>query len=88
MKNHSFAVTAVGIAHGTRMAARTSPRPRNVRFMMSAIHSPNTVSSTTVTAVKKKVTKVAFQNCAPRLPGGQAMGWPDGPAHCCRSQWR
>ena len=30
MKNHSLAVTAVGMAHGMRMAARTRPRPLNV----------------------------------------------------------
>ena len=30
MKNHSLAVTAVGMAHGIRIAARISPRPLNV----------------------------------------------------------
>ena len=48
MKYHSFAVTAVGIAHGTRTAARSSARPLNVVFMIIANHSPRIVSRTTV----------------------------------------
>ena len=44
MKNHSFAVTAVGIAHGIRMLARSRPRPRKLRFMIIANHMPSTTS--------------------------------------------
>ena len=47
MKNHSLAVTAVGIAHGIRIAARSRPRPRNVRFMIIANHMPRTTSMVT-----------------------------------------
>ena len=54
MKNQSLAVTAVGMAHGTRMAARTRPRPWKVRFMIIANHKPRTISRRTVTTVKKK----------------------------------
>ena len=59
MKYQSCAVTAVGIAHGTSTAARRMPRPRKLRFMINAIHMPMTVSSATVTTVKKNVTKIA-----------------------------
>ena len=59
MKNHSLAVTAVGMAHGIRMAARTRPRPLKVRFMMMANHSPSTISMDTVATVKKSVTNSA-----------------------------
>ena len=59
MKNQSLAVTAVGIAHGTRMAARTRPRPRKVRFMIVANHSPSTISIATDTTVKNRVTQSA-----------------------------
>ena len=59
MKNHSFAVTAVGMAQGTRMAARTRPRPLNVRFMIMANHRPRPISMATEVTVKKRVTKSA-----------------------------
>ena len=44
MKNHSLAVTAVGMAHGTRTDARSRPRPRNDLAITSAIAKPITVS--------------------------------------------
>ncbi len=52
MNSHSWAVTAVGMAHGTSTAARTRLRPRKVRAMMMAIQKPRIVSSVTVTMVK------------------------------------
>ena len=85
MKYKSFAVTAVGIAHGTSTAARSRPRPRKFRFMMIAIQSPMTVSSATVTIVKKNVLNVAFQKLAPRLPGAHAPV-PAAVVHCWRIQ--
>ena len=42
---HILAETMVGIAQGTRMAARTMPRPRNSAFSTSATIMPMTVSS-------------------------------------------
>ena len=73
MKNHSFAVTAVGIAHGTSTDARSRPRPRNDFAITSAIANPMTVSSATVTTVKKKVLPTEPQNCEPRVPGGHGI---------------
>ena len=81
MKNHSLAVTAVGMAHGTRTDARSRPRPRNVRAMMTAIPKPMTVSRTTVATVKKNVAPTELQNCAPRFPGGQGTVTPPA-VHC------
>ena len=72
MKNHSLAVTAVGIAQGTSTLARSSARPRNAWFITMAIHMPRTTSTTTVTTVNSTVTPTASQNCEPRVPGGQA----------------
>ena len=40
MKNQSFAVTAVGIAHGISTLARRSPRPRKLPFMIIANQKP------------------------------------------------
>ena len=51
----SSAETTVGIAHGTRMLARTRPRPLNALCMTSAIATPRTVSRTTQTTVKNVV---------------------------------
>ena len=86
MNSHSLAVTAVGMAHGTRTAARTRLRPLKARAMMTAIQKPSTVSSATVTMVKKKVVPVADQNCAPRVPGGQSTVPPPGAGHCWKIQ--
>ena len=86
MNSHSLAVTAVGMAHGTRTAARTRLRPLKARAMMTAIQKPSTVSSATVTMVKKKVVAVADQNCAPSVPGGQSTVPPLGAGHCWKIQ--
>ena len=86
MKNHSLAVTAVGMAHGTRTDALNRLRPRNVRAMITAIPNPITVSRTTVTTVKKNVVPKALQNWAPRVPGEQATVPPPATLHCCRIQ--
>ena len=62
---HRMAETAVGMAHGTRMAARTKPRPRIALCMMSAMAMPRTVSRTTVTTPKSVVFQAAVQNRSP-----------------------
>src|SRR4029450_8390683 len=70
MKNQSLAVTAVGIAQGTRTLARSSPRPRKARLITSAIHMPSTTSMVTEATVKKIVADIDGQNCDPSVPGG------------------
>ena len=67
---HSFAVTAVGIAHGTNTAARTIPRPANSRCITSAINMPSTISSATVTTAKNSVTFTDGQKSDANTPGG------------------
>ena len=76
MNCQSFAVTAVGIAHGTSTAARTRPRPLYSPFMMSAITMPRMVSSSTVTTAKKIVMRTAGQKSVAITPGGQALTTP------------
>ncbi len=71
MKKKSLAVTAVGMAHGTRTAARSSPRPLNLRCMISANHMPSTTSMDTEMTVNITVLPIDVQNSAPRLPCGQ-----------------
>ena len=71
MKNHSLAVTAVGMAHGHQDAGPHQAAAPEVRFMMTANQKPSTVSKATVTTVKKNVIADGGQNCAPRVPGGQ-----------------
>ena len=62
---HKMAETAVGMAHGTRMAARTKPRPRIALCIMSAMATPRTVSRTTVTTPKSVVFQAAVQKRSP-----------------------
>src|SRR6266511_198062 len=64
----SRAEIAVGMAHGTRMLARTRPRPRNARFMTSAMQTPTVVSMATVTTVNDVVFQKAFQTSLPVSP--------------------
>ncbi len=59
---HISAETMVGIAHGTRMPARTMPRPLNALAMISAMITPRTVSRITQTMVIRLVLMKAFQN--------------------------
>ena len=61
MSFHISAETIVGIAHGTKMPARTIPRPRNAFAMIRAIATPITVSKITHTMVMKVVLRKAFQ---------------------------
>ncbi len=61
MNRQRSAATTVGIAHGTSTAARTNPRPRNVRFIASARKSPISSSSVIDTKVKKAVCPSAPQ---------------------------
>jgi hypothetical protein len=82
MKNHSLAVTAVGIDQGTRTLARSSPRPLKARAITSAIHMPRTTSITTEATVKKMVAPMAGQNCEPSVPGGHLMS-----PHRWKIQW-
>src|SRR4029450_6248126 len=70
MKYHSLAVTAVGIAQGTRTLARSNPRPLKARLITSAIHMPSTTSIVTEATVKKIVADIDGQNCDPSVPGG------------------
>lgn len=58
---HIRAETMVGMAHGTRMPARTTPRPRKALAMISAIATPMIVSRITHTMVKSVVFQKAFQ---------------------------
>ena len=55
MNRQISAATTVGIAQGTRMAARTSPRPRKVRFIARARTQPSPSSSVTLATVKSSV---------------------------------
>ena len=59
MKYHSLAVTAVGMAHGTRMAARTRARPLKSRFMIMANQMPSTISMATRDDGEEEVTQKA-----------------------------
>ncbi len=83
----SFEVTAVGMAHGIRMTARTMARPRNALFMTSAKPMPMMVSSTTVTNAKNSVISTELQNSAPSRPGGQCCVPPVVVGHCSSSQY-
>ena len=56
-----LADTTIGIAQGTRMAARTSPRPENARCSNKATASPSSVSKATDTIVKIMVFFTAPQ---------------------------
>ena len=62
---HKMAETAVGMAQGTRMAARTKPRPRIALCMMIAMATPRAVSRTTVTTLKSVVFQAAIQKRSP-----------------------
>src|SRR5699024_613039 len=57
---HISADTIVGIAHGTRIPARTNARPRNALAMINAIATPSTVSSKTQIRVNSEVLMKAF----------------------------
>src|SRR6266566_1863368 len=52
------------MAHGTRTAARTSPRPRKALTSASAITRPSSVSAIVVTAVNSHVCRHALANMA------------------------
>ena len=54
-----MADTEVGIAHGTRIAARTSPLPLNTRFITNAAANPIINSKTTVAIVNSNVNKIS-----------------------------
>jgi hypothetical protein len=59
---HIRAETMVGMAQGTRMPARTTPRPRKALAMIRAIATPRTVSKATQMMVMNVVFRKAFQN--------------------------
>jgi hypothetical protein len=61
MYRHTWAATAVGITHGTRMTARVSPRPTKAWCMISANAMPITNSRDTEATVKISVFLAAFQ---------------------------
>ena len=79
MNCHSLAVTAVGIAHGISTAARTSPRPRYLPFMIKAMAMPRMISRLTVTTVKNSVIPTAGQKSVASEPGGQVIAVPSAP---------
>ena len=56
------------MAQGTKIAARTRPRPFMALCMIKAIATPNTVSIATVTVAKKVVFQKAFQKREPVSP--------------------
>ena len=60
---HIFAETTVGIAHGTSIAARISPRPGSRALTSSAIATPSTVSMATETNAKTSVLRSARSHC-------------------------
>ena len=86
MNCHSFAVTAVGIAHGIRTAARSRLRPQKDFDMVIAIHRPRTVSRATVMTTKNMVTPTAGQKSVARLPGAQVVASPVADMHRLVSQ--
>src|SRR5699024_7721380 len=86
MNAHSLAVTAVGIAHGTRTAARSSARPQMLRPMITAIQKPRTVSIDTVTTVNIAVLRTAGQKSVAMLPGAHGTEAPVLLVHVCVSQ--
>ncbi len=57
---HILALTMVGMAHGISTAARTRPRKGKSMFSTSAMAMPSTVSTLTVTRVKRTVFQTAF----------------------------
>src|SRR5699024_5648683 len=87
MNAHSFAVTAVGIAHGTRTAARSRERPQMLLPMTTAMAKPSTVSRETVVTVKNSVLPMAGQKSTDETPGGQVtVPSPPGAGQACVSQ--
>ncbi len=61
--SHIFAATTVGIAQGTSMIARITPRPLKLEFTTSAMISPRRNSSETVITVNLSVrTTVSRKN--------------------------
>ena len=56
---HICAATTVGIAHGTSITARMTPRPLKLELTMRAIASPSANSNTTVISVNLIVVQTA-----------------------------
>src|SRR5699024_1884212 len=81
MNAHSFAVTAVGIAHGISTEARSRDRPQKERPITVAIHRPSRISMLPVTPAEVNVMPRADQKSAPSVPGGQEpMPSPQSPS--------
>ena len=59
IQSHILADTMVGIAHGTKTAVRTKPRPLNSALSTNATAKPKIVSNVTETIAKKKVFLIA-----------------------------
>ena len=62
MYRHTWAATAVGTTHGTRMTARVNPRPTKAWCMIRANTMPMTNSRDTEETVKTKVLPTALKN--------------------------
>src|ERR671931_1722215 len=56
---HICAATTVGIAHGTSITARMTPRPLKLELTTSAMIRPRTNSNETVITVNLTVTMIA-----------------------------
>src|SRR5437763_1642803 len=58
---HICAATTVGIAHGTSITARMTPRRLNLELTVSATTSPSTNSIETVMSVNLTVSQIALR---------------------------
>ena len=56
---HIWAATTVGIAHGTSITARMTPRPLKLELTTRAMASPSANSKTTVISVNLIVVQTA-----------------------------
>ena len=56
---HIWAATTVGIAHGTSITARMTPRPLNFELTTRAMASPSANSNATVITVNLSVVQTA-----------------------------
>jgi len=62
IRDHICAEITKGKAHGTRIEARTRPRPGNVPLMSRAIPRPKIVSKVTAMRVKMSVVLIELRN--------------------------
>jgi len=70
MKNHSFAVTAVGIAHGTGCSPAAARGPERPVHHQGHQHAEDHLDHHVIT-VNSTVTDTESRNWLPGVPGGQ-----------------